>query len=336
MPIDLRFETLIEDTPGPAWRALFERCWGGYRRWYLRGAGAAPTYLECRRALRQHMPELVPVWERLVELAGGGDLEARFLSMWCPPPYIAGCAQAVWVDATGREEPALVRNYDFAPRLLEGSWLSTRWRGRQVAALGDCLWGALDGMNEAGLALSLSFGGRSEHGAGFGVPLMLRYVLEVAASCGEGVALLQRLPSSMTYSITLLDRGGDWATVFVAPDRAAEVTRRRAVTNLQHRVEWPEHERATRASERLACLQHEVGQAGSADGLAAALLRPPVFQIGYERGYGTLYSAVYRPVSGRVDLLWPGQRWSQSLGAFTPGRRDVRYGGAEDAALRPD
>ena len=32
---------------------------------------------------------------RLVELAGGGDLEARLLSFWHPPPYLAACSQGV-------------------------------------------------------------------------------------------------------------------------------------------------------------------------------------------------------------------------------------------------
>jgi predicted choloylglycine hydrolase len=176
--ISVTFKTLIEDAPGPQWQALFERLWPAYRSWFLRsGAVGRPSYLESRRALREHMPELVPTWERLVALAGGGDVEARFLSLWCPPPYIAGCSQAIWVDPLGNEEPALLRNYDFAPGLLEGSWLATRWSGQRVAALGDCLWGALDGLNDAGLAAALSFGGRTVSGTGFGIPLVLRYVL---------------------------------------------------------------------------------------------------------------------------------------------------------------
>ena len=181
-PIQVDFHTLIEDGPGSLWQAQFERLWPGYRSWFLRsGVVDRPSYLECRRALREHMPELVPVWEQLVELAGGGDVEARFLSLWCPPPYIAGCSQAVWIDKAGDREPVLLRNYDFAPGLLEGSWLATRWLGEQrVAALGDCIWGALDGMNEAGLSACLSFGGRTVSGTGFGIPLVLRYVLEVA------------------------------------------------------------------------------------------------------------------------------------------------------------
>ena len=272
------------------------------------------------------MPELVPTWERLVELAGGGDVEARFLSLWCPPPYITGCSQAVWVDPAGADEPALLRNYDFAPALLEGNWLATRWRGPRVIAMGDCLWGALDGLNEAGLAASLSFGGRTVSGSGFGIPLVLRYVLEVARDTAEAIALLQRLPVSMTYSITLLDRKAEWATVFVAPDRPVEVTRRKVVTNFQHRVRvaractgdpsprsgWP----ACSSASTLRCRCRMRSN---------ALLQPPLFQSAYLRGYGTLYSAVYRPRSGGIELLWSGQRWAQAIDSFVEGRREIVY-----------
>lgn len=327
MQFHARFHTLIEDAPGPLWQAQFGSLWPGYRAWFLRsGSGIdRPSYLASRRALREHMPELVPVWTALVELAGGGDVEARFLSMWCPPPYIGGCSQAVWIDPTGREEPALLRNYDFAPLLLEASWLATRWTGPRVVASGDCLWGALDGLNEAGLAAALSFGGRQVNGPGFGIPLVLRYVLELAQTTADATRLLARLPVSMCYSITLLDRHGDWATVFVAPDRPAEVVRQRAVTNYQHQVEWPAHATATHAVERCARLQAQIdGQCTLADA-TAALLQPPLFQTAYLRGHGTLYSAVYRPRSGAVELLWPGQRWAQTLAGFSPGQRDVTY-----------
>ncbi len=328
MTISVHFQAVAEDLPGEKWKALFDRSWPGYRAWFLRGGVAGrPRYIECRRALREHMPELVPVWERLVELAGGGDVEARFLSLWCPPPYIAGCSQAVWVDPAGRDEPVLLRNYDFAPALLEGNWLATRWLGPRVAAMGDCLWGALDGVNEGGLAASLSFGGRTVAGTGFGIPLVLRYLLEVAQTTAQAVAILQRVPVHMAYNVTLLDRTGDWATVFVGPDRPVEVTRHKAVTNFQREVEWPEHARATRAAERLAALQQRIDQAGPAQQAIDALLAEPLYQTSWARGYGTLYSAVYRPLSGRAELRWPGDTWAQSLQVFEEGQRDVVFRG---------
>ena len=63
MANQVSFHTLIEDLPGAQWRALFDRVWPGYRAWFLRsGAAGRPSYLESRRALREHMPELVPTW----------------------------------------------------------------------------------------------------------------------------------------------------------------------------------------------------------------------------------------------------------------------------------
>jgi predicted choloylglycine hydrolase len=326
MAIQISFQTLIEDQPGEQWRALFNRLWPGYRSWYLRsGSIARPGYVECRRELRKHMPELVPTWERLLQLVGGGDVESRFLSLWCPPPYITGCSQAVWADPAGLAAPALIRNYDFAPGLVEGAWLATRWNGQRVVAMGDCIWGALDGMNEAGLAVSLSFGGRTVSGDGFGIPLVVRYLLEVANTTAQAVKLLERLPVSMCYTLTLLDRSGDWATVFVSPDRTTEVTRRNAVTNFQHEVEWPKHALATNAEARLGCLQQQVDSQGTLQQAVDTLLLPPMYQSAYLRGYGTLYSAVYRPQHAGVELFWPGQSWAQSIDGFTAGERTVVF-----------
>lgn len=320
------FEAIREDTPGARWQALFQLRWPAYQQWFLRdGYRARPSYLAGRRALRQHMPELAGLYLQLCELAGGGDLEARFLSQWCPPSYISGCSQAVWIDPYGVEGPLLARNYDYAPLLLEGSWLSTRWLGRQVLAMSDCLWGALDGINEDGLAASLSFGGRTAVGEGFGIPLVMRYVLETAGNTSEAVAILQRLPVHMTYNITLLDRHCQWATVFVAPDRPTEVVYRPAVANHQHGVEWQAHARATLSEEREWMLNQGVRKAETADSVLRTLLRPPLFQTAYGRGYGTLYTAAYHPQTLMAELLWPDMRWPQYCLDVQEGVLNVRF-----------
>ena len=322
--MDCTFAAVVEDRPGPKWQDLFARHWQGYRAWFLRGGVAErPTYLACRRAVQQHMPEWAPVWEELTALAGGGDIEARFLSMWCPPPYIAGCTQAVWTGTTGA--PALVRNYDYPPGLIEGAWLATRWSGQRVVAMSDCLCGALDGINEAGLAVSLSFGGRRASGQGFGIPIVLRYLLEFCTSTREAAKVLERMPVHVTYSVTLLDRSGDAATVFVAPDRPAEVLAARPVANHQHAIEWPEHAKATDTVTRAERLALEVGKAPAAADLVTAMLRPPLFQTAYDRGYGTLYTVVYTPAEDSAELAWPGKRWRQRVTDFAEGSHTVTF-----------
>jgi hypothetical protein len=236
------------------------------------------------------------------------------------PSYISGCSQAIWLDPSGQEGPLLARNYDYAPGLLEGSWLSTRWLGRQVLAMSDCLWGALDGINEDGLAISLSFGGRTAVGEGFGIPLVMRYLLETAGNTAQAIAILQRLPVHMTYNISLLDRHCHWATVFVAPDRPTEVV---------YRPQWPTISMAwsgrpmPRHPVGRARMDAEPGRAqGSMRRSVRTLLRPPLFQTAYGRGYGTLYTAAYHPHTLMAELLWPDMRWPALPGCA--GRRAER------------
>ena len=87
------------------------------------------------------MPELVPTWRRLVELAGGGDHAARLLGLYRPTPYLSGCSQAVWT----RDSPLLVRNYDYRPELCEGTLLFRAGHGTKVSAMSDCLWACSTG-----------------------------------------------------------------------------------------------------------------------------------------------------------------------------------------------
>ncbi|WP_063807569.1 C45 family autoproteolytic acyltransferase/hydolase [Burkholderia cepacia] len=324
------FEAISEDMPGQQWGELFNRYWPAYRQWFLRdGDRARPSYLMCRKALRDYMPELLPTWARLSELAGGGDLEARFLSMWGPPPYISGCSQAVWLPSAeteaGQNWPVLLRNYDFSPALLEGVWLASRWHGQRVLGVSDCLWGVLDGINECGLAASLSFGGRQTVGHGFGIPIVLRYLLEFAENVDDAIRMLSRIPVHMSYSVTLLDRHGHWATVYVAPDRPAESVRKQAVSNLQHAVEWPAHANATHAEQRADALMLAVRQAADYGDVLRALLRPPLFQTSYGRGYGTLYTTIYHPHDASVEMVWPDLVWGQSCARFTPGIRVMEF-----------
>ena len=88
------FEAIEELEPGDKWAALFARHWPRYESWFLQeGEAARTSYAESLRALREHMPELVPTYQRLCQLADAGDLEARFLAMWAPPSYLSGCSQ---------------------------------------------------------------------------------------------------------------------------------------------------------------------------------------------------------------------------------------------------
>lgn len=307
----VKLQAIDEAQLGPKWAELVASQWPLYRAWFLsQGDVARPTYLAGLRALRTHMPEIVPIYEQAVALAGGSDLFARFLSGYCPPPYIAGCSQAVF---RGRS-PILVRNYDYSPDLWEAVVLRTAWGGRKVVGMSDCLWGLLDGVNDAGLAVSLAFGGRKVHGDGFGIPIIVRYLLQTCESTGEAVAALCRVPTHMSYNITVLDAAGAHATVMVAPDRPPAVVRQAVVTNHQQRVEWHQHALATGSVDRLRMLNMHVRNPKETEQrFVRRFLEPPVYSDKHHAGMGTLYTAVYRPVLRRVSYLWPKQRWDTGI-----------------------
>ena len=324
--LEFTFEAISEDRPGEKWRRAFDRHWHAYSRWFLRsGKNDRPTYLECRRAIRKFMPELMPLYEEVCEAAGGGDLEARFLSMWCPPAYVGGCSQVIL-----RGPPvSLLRSYDYSPKLFEGAWFASRYFGKRVVAMVDCLWGVLDGINEDGLAVSLSFGGRTTIGEGFGIPLVLRYVLEMAEDVQAAIAILTRVPVHMSYSIAMVDRKGEHAVVYVNPDRPIEITSRSVVTNHQRLPEWKRHAEATRSVEREQALLQAVSEINNPEAMPEAMinvfLRAPVLQTAYMKGYGTLYAAHYRPEDASVELIWPTKRWRQSCADFLEGSLTLDY-----------
>jgi predicted choloylglycine hydrolase len=69
----------------------------------------------------------------------------------------------------------------------------------------------------------------------------------------------------------------------------------------------------------------------STEEFVAAFLGPALYSASYSRGFGTLYTAAYQPVEGRVDFLWPGEPpWTQSFHAFT---EDARTQLLADAAV---
>lgn len=316
------FRSVHEPQAGAKWRGLFGQSWESYSSWFLsEGDHARPSYHEASRALARHMPELVPVYEQLVDLAGGGDRAARMLTLYRPPAYMTGCSQIAWA----REEPALLRNYDYVPDRCEGTILQTAWLGQRVIAMSDCLWGALDGVNESGLAVSLSFGGRPEVGEGFGIPLVLRYVLEVCQTTREAARAVARIPVHMSYNVTLVDKDARAMTLYVAPDREPVMTETPFCTNHQGRIEWDDLARVNATLEREQLLAERWADPhGTLAGMEAAMLRPPLF-VPYARGWGTLYTAAYYPARGGAAYRWPGTALEQSLDGFVEGETTIRY-----------
>ncbi|WP_326637490.1 C45 family autoproteolytic acyltransferase/hydrolase [Nonomuraea fuscirosea] len=264
-----------------------------------------------RALFRAHMPELVPVLERLAGQLDRPGPEA-FLTHAALRPFSPACTQI------GRNG-TLLRNYDFPPDQCEGTIVSSRFL-RPVIGMQDMLWGLLDGMNDAGLAVSLTWGGRSVYGRGFAILIVVRYLLETGDTVDEAVGRLRALPVAVPQNLTLVDPAKA-VTVFVGPDMSPTLAPDACAANHQHLPVTDEQERAMRTRERLRAVR-----AAGAD--VAAMLKPPLYRPVDEQGSRTLYTACYRPVEGRVTYYWPGEFWRQSFGDFTSGSRTVVLGQA--------
>ena len=70
---------------------------------------------------------------------------------------------------------------------------------------------------------------------------MVRYLLETATTTREAVAAVSRLPVHMAYNLTLLDRHGDAATVFVAPGLEPHASRTACHQHPHHHARRSEH-----------------------------------------------------------------------------------------------
>ncbi len=319
------WRAISEPEPGPKWASLFGEYWPDYRRWWLReGESARPTYAEGRRAIEKHMPEILPLYDELCELSGGGDHASRFLSFYCPPAYLSGCSQAIWPG----KEPVLVRNYDYNPKSFDNLILHTNWMGRRVMGVSDGLWGLVDGVNDAGLAVSLTFGGRQIVGEGFGIPLIIRYLLQTCGTTDQAREKLERLPTHMSYNITVLDKERNYLTALMSPDKGTIITHAAVATNHQDSVDWVQHARLTATVERERFLLQRITlHVDPEEKFIKAFLKPPLYSTAYTHGFGTLYTAVYRPQKGQMEIRWPGTVWAFEFDNFQQSYRKVHVPG---------
>ena len=337
--ISLALGAFAEDEPGDRIRDHLATTWPAFPRWWREGANARPTAAQARARLEEHMPELVPAWQRLTAMVEGpGAADAGpALALWNPPPFLTGCSQAAILDGG----PALIRNYDWDYRLFDAAVASTAYACRRVLGMLDCLWGLLDGVNDAGLAVSLTFGGRPQVGEGFGIPLVIRYVLEICATAQQAVAALRRIPVHMSYNVTVLDAAGQRATVYLAPDRPARVTDLPVATNHQGRVEWEPYAAAIRSVERQEHLEHLLADAcgrGRRSGRLPAVRRctPPASTraSGPCTPPSTGPPTAWRAITGRAG---PGtSRWTRSTQAASrsPWARPERGRAGSGSAIR--
>ncbi|WP_120501091.1 C45 family autoproteolytic acyltransferase/hydolase [Roseovarius sp. EL26] len=316
---------LSEDYPAGAWGEVHHRFWPAWKKWFDAKGHSSASLEDGNRAIRRYMPELERLIDRLANIAPNDETFRSFLTFWCPPRYLTNCSQAASTDQHG---PFLIRNYDLDPALNELTLLRTNWRGKRVIGMVDGLSGLSDGVNENGLAISLSFGGRLKVGIGFGIPLIIRYILEVCTDVQDAVEVLRRMPCHMSYNVTLTDRSADTITAFLAPDRPPIMKQQNWATNHQLGVELTGHGRFSATMERAEILERTLASpiSPSAEQMKQLFLSPPVFATQYNRGFGTVFTSLYRPVTSSLELIFSnGSAGQWSVNDWPTNRIPLRF-----------
>ncbi|MFJ7017780.1 C45 family autoproteolytic acyltransferase/hydrolase [Streptomyces sp. NPDC101117] len=299
----------IGDGSDGQWAAYAQPLWPLAEQWLSEEGRTEKGADRARRLFEEHMPELVPVLDRLAAQLDRPEAKT-FLTLAAIRPFFSACTQ---IGAGG----TLLRNYDFDPDDCEGTIVSSHFL-RPVIGIQDAAWGLLDGMNDAGLAVSLTFGGRFVHGPGFAIPIVLRYLLETCTTVDEAVGRLRSIPIAIPQNVTLVD-AEQARTVYVGPDIPLTEAPDACAANHQHLPVPDDQERSSRTQERLAAVR-----ATGPD--VAAMLKSPLYQLAYDEGLGTVYTAHYHPAEGKVTYFWPNDSWPQSFATFTPGTRTMALG----------
>jgi predicted choloylglycine hydrolase len=142
-------------------------------------------------------------------------------------------------------------------------------------------------------------------GDGFGIPFILRYVLEFCDTVNQAVAALSRIPSHMAYNVTVLDKTGRHKTLLLSPEDKPIITSDPFTTNHQQKVDWVAYAKFNKTVERSRFLENLLKNEDiDNQSLSDSFLKKPLYNNLFTKGFGTLYTADYRPVSGSLQLRW--------------------------------
>jgi uncharacterized membrane protein len=126
-----------------------------------------------------------------------------------------------------------------------------------------------------------------------------------------------KIPSHMSYNVTVVDKTGTYKTVQLSPDNEPVVTDAAFTTNHQGTVDWPENAAFNKTLERSAFLEKMLSRK-NIDGvtISDAFLKKPLYNTLFKEGFGTLFTAVYRPAEGVVETRWPNLSVKQTFNNF--------------------
>ena len=178
----------------------------------------------CESAVREHMPELL---DELRGIAGGGGFEADplnalVLTLDAEP---ACSVLAVSGRHTADGKTLFGRNYDFYTSFRDFITLYRTYPAGALASLGcsDIFVGREDGVNEAGMAIAMTFVGYDSDQPGVMFHLAVRAVLDHCHNVQEAVSLLESLPHVRNNNYLVADADGQIAIVEAGPQNVTTV-----------------------------------------------------------------------------------------------------------------
>jgi hypothetical protein len=69
------------------------------------------------------------------------------------------------------------------------------------------------------------------------------------------------------------------------------------------------------------------------DKFIASFLKPPLYSTAFAQGFGTLYTAVYRPRLGQMELRWPGAVWPLGFDDFLEASKMIHTPNPKEQAI---
>lgn len=218
------------------------------------------------------------------------------------------------------------RNYDDNPKSVENEFLLLHSKGSNTT------FGAttgyverLDGINEKGLAVSLTFGAGyppKEHG--IGATLYSRIVLDKAANVAEALEIFQEVPYITPNNVLLSDANGDAAIIETSAGmhqiRKSHEGILYCANSYLHpdmRTQQKIHNPTTKWREGK--IEEEKANLSTEDGIMNFLTTDfpnGLFEPYFKDGLGTIWSVIYRPETRGIHL---------AVGEKGAGRKDLRF-----------
>lgn len=269
------------------------------------------------------------------ELEGCADalgVQVEQLAFWGMTSLCPNCSQiAVLPSKTKEGVPLLARNYEFHPDAEDFTLVRTSVAGKH-SHLGTSVmsFGRDDGMNECGLAVTMSSCGfpvgpleymRKPQVKGLQFWAVIRSVLENCSDVEDALELLKEMPIAFNVNLMLMDRKGDVALVETVDGRVAvkricpegKETYLCATNHVVLPELLPYEPQAMRHSVvRLEWMKKQMDGAGKVGREDLKRMLHSMYPDGlcchfFRDFFGTTKSMVISPVQGTIELCWGGE-----------------------------